>query len=87
MIVLDGWIALAQFCKRLRLERGLSRPELAAEMTAASGENVTAQIIRQAESTTQASRFAARKRVLSHFGYNVSEGYVVTPDGDRTPEA
>lgn len=80
MIVLDGWIALAQFCKRLRLERGLSRPELAAEMTEASGETVTAQIIRQAESETQASRFAARRRVLSHFGYSVTEGFIVTPE-------
>ena len=72
MLVLDGWKALAQHCRQLREAAGLETSELAAAM------GVEPQIIRQAESVTQASRMAARRRVLEHFGYQVTEGFILT---------
>lgn len=80
MLVLDNWKALADFCRRLRIEDGKSVTELAAVL------GVDRQQISNAESTSEsaAPRMAARRRILTHYGYEVTEGFIVT-GGSRPP--
>lgn len=77
MLVLDSWKALAQFCKRLRLEDGKSTAELAEAL------GVNRQEVTNAESTADsaAPRMASRRRILAHYGYEVTEGFIVTGGG------
>ena len=78
MLILDDWLALARFCRKLRADAGLSQKELADAMSTPAVA-VSVQEVSNAESGKQPSRQAMRRRIVAHFGYAVSDTFTVEP--------
>lgn len=76
MRTLNDHSELAALCRKLRTEAGLTQKELAEAVGFGYPQEVS-----QAENESLPSRFASRQRILEHFGYSVSEAYLVEPPG------
>lgn len=78
MTILSSPAELARLCRSLREAAGLTQRELAD----AIGEK-SVQQISNAESEAQPSRLSTRRRILQHFGQEVTEAYLVSPISNK----